>query len=81
MIKYLNLLPQAIKKSNLNGKSEDEVSYMLKNYYKFIMYRDPVERLVSAYRNKAGKPMIGLEDDYPNHNWAKKDVYKYKHPV
>ena len=76
-----SLLPQAIKKSNLNGKSANEESYMLKNYYKFIMYRDPVERLVSAYRNKVGKPMIGLEDDYPNYNWAKKDVYKYKHPV
>ena len=54
---------------------------MLKNYYKFIMYRDPAERLVSAYRNKVERPMIGLEDNNPNYNWAKKDVYKYKHPV
>ena len=54
---------------------------MLKNYYKFIMYRDPVERLVSAYRDKVERPMIGLDNYKPNYNWAKKDVYKYKHPV
>ena len=26
--------------------------YMLKNFYKFMIVRDPLERLVSAYRNK-----------------------------
>ena len=77
-----SLLTEAVKKYNLNSISanKDEKSYMLKNYYKFVMYRDPVERLVSAYRNKVEMPMIGLDDYKPNFNWAKKDVYEYKHP-
>ncbi|NWH65976.1 CHSTE sulfotransferase, partial [Geococcyx californianus] len=33
----------------------DEISYRLKNYYKFIFVRNPMERLLSAYRNKFGE--------------------------
>ena len=62
------------------GKSNTEKLYMLENYYKFIMYRDPAERLVSVYRSKIEKPMIGLENHTPNYNWAKKDVYGCTHP-
>ena len=32
--------------------SEEQRRYMLKNFYKFMIVRDPIERLVSAYRNK-----------------------------
>ena len=38
--------------------SDKKREYMLKNFYKFIIVRDPLERLVSAYRNKfEGKTM------------------------
>ncbi|KAM6394506.1 carbohydrate sulfotransferase 14 [Pluvialis apricaria] len=33
----------------------DEISYRLKNYYKFLFVRNPMERLLSAYRNKFGE--------------------------
>ncbi len=31
---------------------DDEIEFMLKNYFKFIVVRHPLERLVSAYRAK-----------------------------
>jgi hypothetical protein len=38
----------------LNDKKfpKEQREYMLKNYYKFMIARDPFERLVSAFRNK-----------------------------
>ena len=77
--KLINILMEAVKKHSFVGVSADEESHMLENYYKFIMYRDPVERLVSAYRSKIEGPMVGLKDDVPQFNWAKKSIYAYKH--
>ncbi|XP_075783214.1 carbohydrate sulfotransferase 14 [Pelodiscus sinensis] len=39
----------------LSDMKPDEISYRLKHYYKFIFVRDPMERLLSAYRNKFGE--------------------------
>ncbi|NWI65473.1 CHSTE sulfotransferase, partial [Todus mexicanus] len=39
----------------LGDMKPDEISYRLKNYYKFIFVRNPMERLLSAYRNKFGE--------------------------
>ncbi|XP_056402826.1 carbohydrate sulfotransferase 14 [Hyla sarda] len=33
----------------------DQVRYRLQHYYKFLFVRDPLERLLSAYRNKFGE--------------------------
>ena len=35
--------------------SNEQRQYMLKHFYKFMIVRDPLERLVSAYRNKLQK--------------------------
>jgi chondroitin 4-sulfotransferase 11 len=34
------------------GFTDEQRNYMLKDFYKFMIVRDPFERLVSAYRNK-----------------------------
>ena len=39
-------------KNNLNNFSPQEVEEMLKNYFTFLFVRDPMERVLSAYRNK-----------------------------
>ena len=36
----------------LNSYEPEEIQYRLKNYYKFIFVRNPLERLLSAYYNK-----------------------------
>ncbi|NXU48430.1 CHSTE sulfotransferase, partial [Turnix velox] len=33
----------------------EEITYRLDNYFKFLFVRDPMERLLSAYRNKFGE--------------------------
>ncbi|NXO40822.1 CHSTE sulfotransferase, partial [Locustella ochotensis] len=39
----------------LGDMEPEEISYRLKHYYKFIFVRNPIERLLSAYRNKFGE--------------------------
>ena len=54
----------------------------LNSYFKFIMYRNPLERLVSGYRSKVQRyPLIGTKSENPHYNWLRKEVYKFKHPV
>ena len=48
--------------------SDEQRRYMLKNYYKFLIARDPMERLVSAYRNKL--------ENKPNPSMLSKEVNK-----
>ncbi|KAJ8333302.1 hypothetical protein SKAU_G00421980 [Synaphobranchus kaupii] len=39
----------------LSDLKPEEISYRLKHYFKFLFVRDPMERLLSAYRNKFGE--------------------------
>ena len=39
-------------KNNLNNFSPQEVEEMLKNYFTFLFVRDPMERVLSAYKDK-----------------------------
>ena len=76
-----NILEVAIKKYSFIGLSLKTRQKILQNYYKFIMYRNPVERLLSAYRDKIEKKPLdrfGLDD--PQYNMPKKKIFQYKHP-
>lgn len=39
----------------LSSLKPDEIRYRLKHYFKFMFVREPMERLLSAYRNKLGE--------------------------
>ena len=74
------ILDEAINKHSFIGLSPHKRQRILRTYYKFIMYRNPIERLVSAFRSKLErKPLQGFKHDYPHYNWLKKDIFKYKH--
>lgn len=74
-------LEVAITKHSFMGLSSSKKKHILQTYYKFIMYRNPVERLLSAYRSKIEKkPLHGFGHDAPHYNWLKKDIFQYKHP-
>lgn len=51
----------------LNSYSDHEISYRLKNYFKFMFVRHPMDRLLSAYRNKFGEHFQAFEAKYGAH--------------
>ena len=49
-------------------------------YFKFTMFRNPLERLASSYRSKVERfPLTGLHDARPHFNWLRKDIYSTLH--
>ena len=85
------LIPQSAK--NLNeyiengtkmagfGKlNQREKGTALQDYFKFVLVRNPLERLVSAYRDKIIRlPLSTLEDR--EFNDLRKSIFQYNHPV
>ena len=58
------LRPAIHRVSFLNTQLTDEMKLQkLKNYFKFVMIRNPLERLVSAYRNKIEPPVELCDHD------------------
>ncbi|KAM9848298.1 carbohydrate sulfotransferase 14 [Aulostomus maculatus] len=66
--RVLKVLSGALENVNVNIKMDhrsdlqflsslkpDEIRYRLKHYFKFMFVREPMERLLSAYRNKFGE--------------------------
>ena len=75
------ILEKAIKKHSFAGLSSLTRQKILQNYYKFIMYRNPVERLLSGYRSKIeANPLQGFRYKDPPYNWLKRKIFAYKHP-
>jgi hypothetical protein len=75
------LLEHGIKEHSFKSKTEAEKEDVIQNYRKFLMYRNPVERLVSAYLSKIrAHPMIGLQDNEPERNWLKLNIYQARYP-
>ena len=67
-------------KHSFMNRNDAQRKHSLKNYFKFIMYRNPLERLVSGYRSKVQRyPLIGTMPDTPHYNWLREEVYKFKH--
>ena len=75
-----DILEEAINKHSFLGRTSMARLKILKMYYKFIMYRNPVERLLSAYRSKVGKdPLQLFPSKQSKYNRVKKSIFQYKH--
>jgi dermatan 4-sulfotransferase 1 len=57
----------------LSNYTSEEIQYRLNNYYKFMFVREPLERLVSAYRDKM------FRDDEYVPMFAPVIIKKYRH--
>ncbi|XP_033632119.1 carbohydrate sulfotransferase 14-like isoform X2 [Asterias rubens] len=58
----------------LDSFSEKEINYRIKNYYKFMFVRNPMERLLSAYRNKFGEVALSQYKD----RYAPRIIHRYR---
>ncbi len=56
-----------VQVNSFRGLSREGALYRLNNYYKFAILRNPLERLLSAYRNKLESPInITLIKKFPH---------------
>ncbi len=63
------------------SRNDNQREYALEHYYKYMMYRNPLERLVSGYRSKVQRnPLTGLDDHTPHYNWLRKSVLLITRP-
>ena len=67
-IKALSLYT-GIRRASLMNKSLDDTKRlnMIENYYKFVIIRHPLERLVSGFRNKIEPPFNDMSVRFPNY--------------
>ena len=73
-------LETAMAQHSFITASEQKKQQTLDSYFKFTMYRNPLERLASGYRSKVERfPLLGLRDDKPHFNWLRKDIYSTWH--
>ena len=66
------ILEEAVDNHSMTGLNILQKVLLLQKYYKFMMYRNPVERLVSAYRF----PLWGFKNNKPLYNWLRIKIYR-----
>ena len=69
-----------LQESFLN-RNDINRAFTLKHYFKFMMVRNPLHRLVSGFRSKVQRyPLTGLNDSKPHYNFLRKAIYLHVHP-
>ena len=69
------------RNSFISIKDKARKKMALLSYYKYTMFRNPLERLASGYRSKVERfPLSGLKLDSPHFNWLRMDIYRATHP-
>jgi hypothetical protein len=76
-----NRLESAQYSESFFSRNNHHRLYALNNYFKFVMFREPLERLVSGYRSKVWRyPLTGLDEHKPHFNWLRKAILLHTHP-
>ncbi len=62
-------------------RTDNQRRHALHHYFKFVMYRNPLERLVSGYRSKVARyPLLGFKEHKPHFNWLRKEILMFTQP-
>ena len=73
-------IQNGIKMASFGKLNQTEKATALQDYFKFVLVRNPLERVVSAYRDKIIRlPLSTLEDR--EFNDLRKSIFQYNHPV
>ena len=76
-----SMLQELVTNNSLGSFPKQERNNAITTYFKFVMYRDPLERLASAYRSKVQHyPLIGLNQSTPHYNWFRAKIYQHVNP-
>jgi hypothetical protein len=74
-----NRLMAAVRRTSLAVQPGKEREFS--SYFKYIMVRNPLERLTSAFRSKIERfNLTGRLRDVPHYNWARRAIYKGLYP-
>ena len=72
----------AIQENSFQSLNSTEKKRDLATYFKFVMMRNPLERLASAFRSKIERyALSGTRNHQPHYNWARKEIYRQTHPL
>ena len=75
------LLQKMVNQHSLDFVEDEDKKRILNTYFKFTMWRNPLERLASSYRSKVERyPLFGLEDNKPPYNWLRKYICRQYQP-
>ena len=73
-------LEGAMYRSSFISATDIRRQTALHTYYKYTMFRNPLERLASGYRSKVERfPLVGFKLDKPHFNWLRNDIYSTQH--
>ena len=63
------------------SRNDHQRRFSLEHYFKYIMYRNPLDRLISGFRSKVVRyPLLGLDKNKPHFNWLRKSIFLQTHP-
>ena len=76
-----NQLQRLVTNHSLGSIPVRERNIAIRQFFKYTMSRDPLERLASAYRSKVQRyPLIGEDPSNPHYNWYRAKIYEHTHP-
>ena len=77
-----SLLMNAVLNSSFTSLDRVSIKKYVSRFFKFIMVRNPLERLASAFRSKIERyNLTGRLHDTPHYNWARHAILRQTHPA